>query len=68
MTHDKIEDDDNITISIENAEKILVIRDFILNTEGRKLGFEETINYIIEELVDRKNILDELHDSKKKNV
>ena len=68
MTHDKIEDDDNITISIENAEKILVIRDFILNTEGRKLGFEETINYIIEELVDIKNILDELHDSKKKNV
>jgi hypothetical protein len=66
MTHD-VEDDGPIMISLETAEKILIIRDYIADKKGIKMGFQETINHMMDELVEKENILDELHKYKKKN-
>jgi DNA integrity scanning protein DisA with diadenylate cyclase activity len=54
-------------ISLETAEKILIIRDYIADKKGIKMGFQETINHMMDELVEKENILDELHKYKKKN-
>lgn len=62
MMTDNIEDEDGpIMISLENAEGILAIRDYIEKKEGRKMGFQETLNYMLQEVIDKENILDELH-------
>jgi hypothetical protein len=63
----KEEDDGPIMISLETAEKILIIRDYIADKKGIKMGFQETINHMIDELVEKESILDELHKYKKKN-
>lgn len=67
MSFDEQEDDEPIMISLETAEKILIIRDYIADKKGIKMGFQETINHMIDELVEKENILDELHKYKKKN-
>lgn len=60
------EDDDGpIMISLENGERILAIRDYIEKKEGRRMGFVETLSYMMDEVIEKQNILDELH--KKKN-
>lgn len=67
MSFDEQEDDEPIMISLETAEKILIIRDYIADKKGIKMGFQETINHMIDELVEKENILDELYKYKKKN-
>lgn len=64
--YNKKEDDEEIRISLEHGEKILMVRDFVERTEGRRMGFIETLNYILEEVAYREGILDELHKKRKK--
>ena len=59
-------DDEPIMISLELAEGILAVRDYIEKKEGRKMGFHETINHMMDEFIEKENILDKLHEHKKK--
>jgi len=53
---------------IDTIEKVLTIRDYIHMKEGRKLSFSETLEYLAQDYVDSNNILDKLHERKRKNV
>lgn len=63
----KDNEDEELKFGIETIEKMLLIRDYICKKEGRKFSFVETLDYVIQELVNRENILDELHEMIKKD-
>ena len=67
MSFDEQEDDEPIMISLDTAEKILMVRDYVTDKKGIRMGFQETINHMMDDFIEKESILDELHKHKKKN-
>jgi len=57
-------EEDEMSFSLETVEKILKIQKFVSYKEGRELSFTETLEYLMEDYVDRENLLDKNHNKK----